>query len=225
MINFIITPDYVEAFLGTCEGLSFICTSLIALRFIILFLSIANFIFCIWTGLDSAENLSILFLAVLHFSLNFYMISLYYFSRSIKCLPLGWRETYKKYFSIFLPFEFKNMLSFAEIVKHKNKSPLELVKKDSDFECLSFVVDGGASITLENGKEVASLQKGDWISEFSFITGDKTSANVISKDIYAISWSKSKLQKIKDRKPELFEKLNSLIAKNLCYKLVRSNKK
>jgi len=48
---------------------------------------------------------------------------------------------------------------------------------------------------------------------------------VISKDIYAISWSKSKLQKIKDRKPELFEKLNSLIAKNLCYKLVRSNKK
>ena len=93
MINFIITPDYVEAFLGTCEGLSFICTSLIALRFIILFLSIANFIFCFWTGLDSAENLSILFLAVLHFSLNFYMISLYYFSRSIKCLPLGWRES------------------------------------------------------------------------------------------------------------------------------------
>ena len=179
MINFIITPDYVEAFLGTCEGLSFICTSLIALRFIILFLSIANFIFCIWTGLDSAENLSILFLAVLHFSLNFYMISLYYFSRSIKCLPLGWRETYKKYFSIFLPFEFKNMLSFAEIVKHKNKSPLELVKKDSDFECLSFVVDGAASITLENGQKVASLQKGDWISEFSFITGDKASANVI----------------------------------------------
>ena len=24
MINFIITPDYVEAFLGTCEGLAFI---------------------------------------------------------------------------------------------------------------------------------------------------------------------------------------------------------
>ena len=103
------------------------------------------------------------------------------------------------------------MLSFAEIVKHSNKSPLELVKKDSEFEYLSFVVDGGASITLENGKEVASLKKGDWISEFSFITGDKTSANVISKDIYAISWSKSKLQKIKDRKPELFEKLNSCL--------------
>ena len=225
MINFIITPDYVEAFLGTCEGLSFICTSLIVLRFIILFLSIANFIFCIWTGLDSAENLSILFLAVLHFSLNFYMIYLYYYSRSIRSLPLGWRETYKKYFSIFLPFEFKNMLSFAEIVKHKSNIPLELVKKDSDFECLSFVVEGVASITLENGQEVASLQKGDWISEFSFITGDKTSANVISKDIFAISWRKSKLDKIKVKKPEIFEKLNSLIAKNLCHKLVRSNKK
>ena len=49
------------------------------------------------------------------------MISHYYYSRSIKCLPLGWRETYKKYFSIFLPFEFKKMLSFAEIVKHRNK--------------------------------------------------------------------------------------------------------
>ena len=38
-------------------------------------------------------------------------------------------------------------------MKHKNKSPLELVKKDSEFEYLSFVVDGGASITLENGKK------------------------------------------------------------------------
>ena len=73
--------------------------------------------------------------------------------------------------------------------------------------------------------EVAKLKKGDWISEFSFITGDKTSANVISNDIFAISWSKANLQKIKYRKPELFEKLNSLIARNLCDKLIRSNKK
>ena len=102
---------------------------------------------------------------------------------------------------------------------------MKLVNKNSEFENLAFVVDGGASITIENNVEVAKLKKGDWISEFSFITGDKTSANVISNDIYAISWSKSKLQKIKDRKPELFEKLNSLIAKNLCYKLIRSNKK
>ena len=102
---------------------------------------------------------------------------------------------------------------------------MKLVNKNSEFENLSFVVDGEASITIENNVEVAKLKKGDWISEFSFITGDKTSANVISKDIYAISWSKSKLQKIKDRKPELFEKLNSLIARNLCDKLIRSNKK
>ena len=73
--------------------------------------------------------------------------------------------------------------------------------------------------------EVAKLKKGDWISEFSFITGDKTSANVVSSDIYALSWSKATLEKLKDGKPELFEKLNSLIAKNLCEKLIRSNKK
>ena len=58
------------------------------------------------------------------------------------------------------------MLSFAEIVKHRNKSPLELVKKDSEFEYLSFVVDGGASITLENGQEVASLKKGIGFQNF-----------------------------------------------------------
>jgi len=35
MINFVLTPDWVEAILGTIEGLSFICSSLIVLRYII----------------------------------------------------------------------------------------------------------------------------------------------------------------------------------------------
>ncbi len=153
------------------------------------------------------------------------MISLFYYSRSIRCVPIGWRETYKNYFFLFLPFEFKNMLKFGDIIKHKNKKSLKLVSKNSEFENLAFVVDGEASITIENDVEVAKLKKGDWISEFSFITGDKTSANVISNNIFAISWSKATLENLKIKKPELFEKINSLIARNLCEKLIRSNKK
>ena len=225
MINFILTPDWVEAILGTIEGLSFICSSLIVLRYIIVALSIANFFFCYWVGLETAEHVSILLLAILHFTLNIYMISIYYYSRSIRSVPLGWRETYKKYFSIFLPFEFKNMLKFGNIIKHKKDTPLKLVNKNSEFQNLAFIVQGSASITIDKEVEVAKLNKGDWISEFSFITGDKTSANVVSNDIYALSWSKTTLEKLKDRKPELFEKLNALIAKNLCEKLIRSNKK
>ena len=225
MINFVLTPDWVEAILGTIEGLSFICSSLIVLRYIIVALSIANFFFCYWVGLETAEHVSILLLAILHFTLNIYMISIYYYSRSIRSVPLGWRETYKKYFSIFLPFEFKNMLKFGNIIKHIKDTPLKLVNKNSEFQNLAFIVQGGASITIDKEVEVAKLNKGDWISEFSFITGDKTSANVVSNDIYALSWSKTTLEKLKDRKPELFEKLNALIAKNLCEKLIRSNKK
>ena len=180
MINFVLTPDWVEAILGTIEGLSFVCSSLIVLRFIIVALSIANFFFCYWVGLETAEHVSILLLAILHFCLNIYMISIFYYSRSIRCVPIGWRETYKNYFFIFLPFEFKNMIKFGHIIKHKNKKSLKLVNKNSEFENLAFVVDGEASITIENNVEVAKLKKGDWISEFSFITGDKTSANVIS---------------------------------------------
>ena len=225
MINFVLTPDWVEAILGTIEGLSFICSSLIVLRFIIVALSIANFFFCYWVGLETAEHVSILLLAILHFSLNTYMISIFYYSRSIRCVPIGWRETYKKYFSIFLPFEFKNMLKFGDIIKHKKEKYIKLVNKNTDFQNLAFIVKGGASITIDNDVEVAKLNKGDWISEFSFITGDKTSANVVSSDIFALSWSKATLEKLKNGKPELFEKLNSLIAKNLCEKLIRSNKK
>ena len=225
MINFVLTPDWVEAILGTIEGLSFICSSLIVLRFIIVAISIANFFFCYWVGLETAEHVSILLLAILHFSLNTYMISIFYYSRSIRCVPIGWRETYKKYFSIFLPFEFKNMLKFGDIIKHKKEKYIKLVNKNTDFQNLAFIVQGGASITIDNDVEVAKLNKGDWISEFSFITGDKTSANVVSSDIFALSWSKVTLEKLKDGKPELFEKLNSLIAKNLCEKLIRSNKK
>ncbi len=225
MINFVLTPDWVEAILGTIEGLSFVCSSLIVLRFIIVAISIANFIFCFWVGLDSAENVSILFLAILHFSLNVYMILIFYYSRSIRSVPTGWRETYKQYFSLFLPFEFKNMLKVGDVIKHKKEKYIKLVNKNTNFQSLSFIVDGGASITIDNDIEVAKLKKGDWISEFSFITGDKTSANVISNEIFAISWSKTTLEKLKIKKPELFEKLNSIIARNLCEKLIRSNKK
>ena len=225
MINFVLTPDWVEAILGTIEGLSFICSSLIVLRFIIVAISIANFFFCYWVGLETAEHVSILLLAILHFSLNIYMISIFYYSRSIRCVPIGWRETYKKYFSIFLPFEFKNMLKFGDVIKHKKEKYIKLVNKNSNFQNLAFIVQGSASITIDNDVEVAKLNKGDWISEFSFITGDKTSANVVSSDIFALSWSKATLEKLKERKPELFEKINSLIARNLCEKLIRSNKK
>ena len=76
-----------------------------------------------------------------------------------------------------------------------------------------------------NKKNLPPLRLRIGIHSGKIITGDKTSANVISNDIFAISWSKASLQKIKDRKPELFEKLNSLIVRNLCDKLIRSNKK
>ena len=157
MINFVLTPDWVEAILGTIEGLSFICSSLIVLRYIIVALSIANFFFCYWVGLETAEHVSILLLAILHFTLNIYMISIYYYSRSIRSVPLGWRETYKKYFSIFLPFEFKNMLKFGNIIKHKKDTPLKLVNKNSEFKNLAFIVQGGASITIDKEVEVAKL--------------------------------------------------------------------
>ena len=66
MINFVLTPDWVEAILGTIEGLSFVCSSLIVLRFIIVTLSIANFFFCYWVGLETAEHVSILLLAIIN---------------------------------------------------------------------------------------------------------------------------------------------------------------
>ena len=222
MVN--ISADYVGAFLETCKGLSFLCTHLITLRYITLFLSISTLIFCFWAGLDTAGNISKLFLSFLNIGLNCYMISLFYYSRSIRSLPIRWRKTYKDHFSTFQPFEFKNLINYAEIITHKDENSLSIVEKDHEFKKLSFVVDGAASITIDNNVEVATLTKGDWISELSFITGDKTSANVVSKNIYAISWSKSQLEKIKNKKPEIFEKLNSLIAKNVCKKLIRHNK-
>jgi len=84
-----------------------------------------------------------------------------------------------------------------------------------------FVLDGAAMVDIE-GDRVAKLYPGDWISEESFLTGETTKDDVLVKNATLLVWDADDLARLKEKNPSIYEKLNLIISRNLCHKLIRA---
>ena len=219
-------PDFWFIVLSLLGSLSLLATSLIVFRFLAVFLSTGYLIVTLWVGLDATGMKSSLMTSLLNLGLNGCMIAAHFYSRSMMSLPQRWRPLYAEHFSLLLPFEFRRLLRFGRQSRiqsnHESDQNQLLVKAGSPFQALSIVLEGSASVSVD-GKEVATLYPGDWISELAFLTGDWTSADVSSHAVTTLSWTADDLDRLRKKLPAVYEKLNLLISRNLCHKLIRSN--
>ncbi|MBM5809328.1 MAG: cyclic nucleotide-binding domain-containing protein [Cyanobacteria bacterium M_surface_9_m1_291] len=167
---------------------------------------------------------SILSGALLDIALNIFMIGNYFYARSIFSLQPGWRELYRLYFSTLLPFEFRRLLKLSDVVVVEQFEPSVIVASGDHFQALYFVIDGAADLVVDGHTASARLQRGDWIAEFSMLTGKPASADVLATSLRLLSWKAAAIGKLKLSMPAVFEKVNALIARNLCDKLVRANR-
>ena len=222
MPEYLSHPDTYFIFLSICGSLSLLVTSLIAFRFLAIAISIGYLFIIFWVGLDKVGMTAQLGTSLLGIGLNGVMIGRYFYARSMASLAYTWRSVYVQNFSLMLPYEFNRLVDHAQVKRFGSCDSPELVQTSNQkFTSLMFVLDGAAMVDIE-GDRVAKLYPGDWISEEPFLTGETTKDDVFVENAALLVWNSDELVRLKEKNPSIYEKLNLIISRNLCHKLIRA---
>ena len=223
MAEFLFDPDYFFILLSICGSLSLLVTSLITFRFLAIFVSIGYLVGIFWVGLDKVGMMAQLGTSLLGISLNGFMIGQYFYARSMASLDYTWRSMYIENFSLMLPYEFSEFVKYGQIntIGSQVQSEFKIQKQSQDFESLFYILEGTATVDVD-GDQVANLYAGEWIGEETFLTHERAKDDILINNATLIEWKKPDLNRLKMKKPEVYEKLNLIISRNLCYKLIRA---
>ena len=86
---------------------------------------------------------------------------------------------------------------------------------------LMLVLNGTADV-IRDGKNIATLERGQFIAEISYITGKPASADVIaSEGLTYYVWDRKSLEELRKSKPPLMNKLDRILTLDMAGKLVR----
>ena len=158
----------------------------------------------VWLCIYTAINLVMLFIIYLE-------------SRPIKLSDLE-QKIYNMTFKSLEPRVFKKLIDHGSLEKFQPE--VVLVTRDSELDSLMLVVEGEAEVVLKHGEHLI-IPTGGFIGEQSYITGEKTSADVkTGKDAAKIiRWNSETLRKHLAGKETLKDNLDLILTADLIYKL------
>ena len=156
--------------------------------------------FCIYTAI----NLVMLFIIYLE-------------SRPIKLSDLE-QKIYNMTFKSLEPRVFKKLIDHGSL--EELQPEVVLVTRDSELDSLMYVVEGEAEVVLKHGEHLI-IPTGGFIGEQSYITGEKTSADVKTGKEAAkiIRWNSEALRKHLAGKEILKDNLDLIFTADLIHKL------
>ena len=123
------------------------------------------------------------------------------------------------YRSVFLEMsqqEFLHLWKQGTIKKTENAA---LCQKGEVYNSVSCIVSGTVKV-IKSNNTVLELGRGKFFAEMSFLTGQPAVADVIAEEeVTYITWSRHVINKMKKVYPELPQKLQLIISKDLVFKL------
>ncbi len=158
----------------------------------------------VWVGIYTIINLAMLFIIYLE-------------SRPIELSDLE-QKIYNMTFKSLGLREFKHLVDQGSL---EELQPEEgLVTRDTQLDSLMYVVEGEAEVVLKHGEHII-IPTGGFIGEQSYITGEKTSADVkIGKEAAKIiRWNSEALRKYVVGKEVLKDNLDLIFTADLIHKL------
>ena len=157
-----------------------------------------------WVCIYSLINLVMLFIIYLE-------------SRPIKLSDLE-QNIYDMTFKSLEPRIFKKLIDHGSLEEYQ--PDVNLVTRDSELDSLMYVVEGEAEVVLKHGEHLI-IPTGGFIGEQSYITGEKTSADVkIGKEAAKIiCWNSEALRKHLAGKESLKDNLDLIFTADLIHKL------
>jgi hypothetical protein len=134
-------------------------------------------------------------------------------------IDAGILDLYKK---IFITMKTREFMIFWKMGEEKRLHKGQFVCHDSvQIDGVIQIIDGTA-IVKKNDKVVAQLTRGYFVAEMQYLMDEKPSADVIAEtDLRIIVWKHSKLKRLKETYPDLYNKFHLILSKDLTYKLKR----
>ena len=158
----------------------------------------------VWVCIYTTINLVMLFIIYLE-------------SRPIKLSDLE-QKIYNMTFKSLEPRVFKKLIDHGSL--EELQPEVVLVTRDSELDSLMYVVEGEAEVVLKHGEHII-IPTGGFIGEQSYITGEKTSADVKTGKEAAkiIRWNSEALRKHLAGKEILKDNLDLIFTADLIHKL------
>jgi len=151
-------------------------------------------------------------------TINLVMLFIIYLeSRPIKLSDLE-QKIYNMTFKSLEPRVFKKLIDHGSLEEFHPE--VVLVTRDSELDSLMYVVEGEAEVVLKHGEHLI-IPTGGFIGEQSYITGEKTSADVKTGKEAAkiIRWNSETLRKHLAGKEILKDNLDLIFTADLIHKL------
>ena len=150
--------------------------------------------------------------------INLVMLFIIYLeSRPIELSDLE-QNIYNMTFKSLEPRVFKKLIDHGSLEEFQ--PDVNLVTRDSELDSLMYVVEGEAEVVLKHGEHII-IPTGGFIGEQSYITGEKTSADVKTGKEAAkiIRWNSEALRKHLAGKEVLKDSLDLIFTADLIHKL------
>jgi len=128
------------------------------------------------------------------------------------------QKIYDMTFKSLEPRVFKKLIDHGSLEEFQ--PDVNLVTRDSELDSLMLVVEGEAEVVLKHGEKLI-IPTGGFIGEQSYITGEKTSADVKTGKEAAkiILWNSEELRKHLAGKEVLKDSLDLIFTADLIHKL------
>lgn len=112
------------------------------------------------------------------------------------------------------------MLKLFSIAEWDTAKPGEhIVKKDQIFNHLLLIYSGKASIKSD-GAQLAVAGDGQFVAEMSYMTGMRTSADVVANsEVRYVRWTRKILEAFLEKEPEIKDVLQVVLGHDLIGKL------
>ena len=158
----------------------------------------------VWITIYSIINLVMLFIIYLE-------------SRPIELSDLE-QKIYNTTFKSLGLREFKHLVDHGSL--EELQPEVDLVTRDTELDSLMYVVEGEAEVVLKHGEHII-IPAGGFVGEQSYITGEKTSADVkTGKDAAKIiRWNSELLRRYLKGQDSLKDHLDLIFTADLIHKL------
>ena len=171
----------------------------------------------IYSGTKSAAFWTAIFVVV-----NVYMIIKIYLERRPQLIPDEIRDLYE---DIFDQLSSREFLYFWNMGTIKSKNNEYLIRSGEKQNNLLLVLSGEAPVEV-NGKSIATLGRGAFVAEISFLSGEPASADVkASGELIFISWRSERLKNLQHENPNFWMKLQHALSEDLIKKVKPQAKK
>ena len=147
---------------------------------------------------------------------NSYNIIKIILERRPKLIPDEIRDLYEGIFSSLTTSEF---LYFWNMGNIKSVTDDYFIHSGEQQDNLLLVLSGKSDVEV-NGKPIASLSRGSFIAEISFLTGEPASADVHADgEVIFISWRSERLKNLQHDNPSFWMKLQHALSEDLIKKV------